>query len=413
MKKLIIKTFLYLFILILIPYSYLLWNAKQGLDTFFSYHSFGGDIEYDWVLIDFNGRIYLFDTRFYSNKGTLIFNADKLQITPTSIFDLLNFRERVVYQEYPTEVKFKITNGYINKPLNAIKMLGYDYSTDFLKKFYPNSCKNQINFDLPSINFNLNGKFNIDRIADVIDVNISFSSRDFGTINPQYKINNFSDARVDGGFVSDLKIDFSDLSWVQQKISSCIFSTKNTKQGLYNDIEVSIQALAKDYSIVLDLATVKSISNFIYSPQNLSLSFDPTTDKKISEIPFIPLDEYEKLSGLSVKINDQQLTQIISGPLVLRIEETTTKLNLVEGLSPKLKQPVSLPIDSSINDYQGSKILIYLKNRTKVEGYLSEANSEHLKIYQLKHKGKSVLPYHFDEIEKILLLRENKLKTNP
>ena len=409
LKRILFKTFLYSLIILSIPYLFLLWSAKKGLDTFLSYHSLDGDLEYSWMLIDFNGRIFLFDNYFYNNKGQILLHADRIEIKTTSVFDFVDANEKVVYQDYPSKIKLNIIEGRINKPYQVLNSLGLEYSDSLASRFFPTSCAEQLDYSLPQVDFDLSSDILVDKISDLVKVNSLFNSVAVAQLNLSYQINNYSEIRNGGGFVSDLAIVLSDMLWLQQKTSSCITINQNTKDTFVLDLATKLIEQAKIGGTLLKEESATVIADFMFSPQALTIAFNQSTDKKLSQIPLLPLYEFENQSGLIVSLNNLKVEGFTKKGTVNLENKLTTEEN---SKTPETDLPkvIQLSVNLSLRNYLGSKVLLNLMNQQRVEGYLSEVNKEDLKIYQLKHKGKTVLPYKFSEIESVTLLRNNKLK---
>lgn len=389
-----------------IPYLYFLWHAKQGLDSFLTYHSLGGELTYEWMLIDLDGQFFLFDASFHQDPHNPLFTADKIKIIPTSIFDWLNAREKVIYQEYPVRIKIDVTGAKSNHTEKLLSLFGLDYSEDVFNLFYPNQCLDVVDYKLPLFNFNLSTQFNIDRTADKTDIKFKFKSPSIASIDGNLKINNFSEARTGDSFVSDLSIQLKDLLWFQQNTSKCISSTSLSSEEFMQLLSQKLSDESAKNGLVINSKSVETIANFLYLPQKIEFDFNLKTDKKLSQISFYPINRYQQKTGLVIQLNNQDLgfiyEQSIDTTVSMDLAETITLTKVLEKEAEKM-----LPVDSSLEEYLGSKILIRLNNRAEAAGYLSEVNQKGLKINQFKFKGKTVLPYSFAEIESIKLLREN------
>lgn len=406
MKKLLLKAFVYLLVLVSIPYLYFLWHAKQGLDAFLTYHSFGGELTYEWMLIDLNGRILLFDASFHHDPHHPLFSSEKIEIIPTSIFDWLNAREKVVYQEYPSHIKINVSGAKTNQAEKLLSLFDLEYTEDIFNLFYPTQCLDIVDYKLPPFSFNLSTQLSINRTADKTQIKLEFRSPSMASVNSSLTINNFSEGRTDESFVSDLSIQLNDLLWLQQNISKCISSTLFSNEEFTQNLLQKLVVKSKQNGLIINHKAAKAIGDFLYIPQNINLDFDLKTNKKLSQIPLNPIHLYQQKTGLSIQLNNQDLGMIfneVAEPVIkTKLTETITLTKILEKDAYK-----KLPVNSSLDEYLGSKILIRLNNKAEAAGYLAEVNQKGLKINQLKFKGKTVLPYSFDEIESIKLLREN------
>lgn len=392
-------------ILLSIPYLYFLWHAKQGLDSFLTYHSFDGELTFEWMLIDLNGRVLLFDSSFHQDPHNPLFVAKKIEITPMSIFDWLNAREKIVYQEYPTLIKIDISGAKSNQAEKLLSLFDLHYSEDIFNLFYPNQCLDVVDHKLPTFNFDLSTRLDVNRTADETDFKFEFRSPSIASVNGSFKINNFSESRTNDSFVSDLSIQLNDLLWMQQNISKCISSTQLSNESFTQTLSQKLVEESIKSGLVINNKTANSISDFFYIPQTINLVFNLNKDKKLSQIPLNPIHLYQQKTGLSIQLNNQDLGIVfnkVAEPVIKPEEIKTTPTKMLAKESNK-----NLPVNTSLEKYLGSKVLIKLKNKAEAIGYLAEANQQGLKINQLKFKGKSVLPYNFDEIESIVLLRDN------
>ena len=405
-KKLVSRALLYLFIILLLPYLYFLSQAKQTVDTFLALHPVDGEFQYQWFWVDLGGKISLQNVEFFQDSKDPVFTAGSIELIPTSLFDLLNIEEHLIYNEFPSKVVVKVVNGETKQAEKLFTLFNVNYQTEYLNYFYPEKCLSTLNKELPFINFNLNTEFVIHRTSDDSLISFDFRSKEFAKISGSFKLNNFSEQGEGGNFVSDLSLQFTDVLWLQQNTQKCLHALDLEKPEFSKLYTQFLNDTAKQNSLLLSSEAAKSYVDFIFVPQKIELAFDLQEGKTFSQIPFLPVYEYQHLVGLSIELNDSPLAAIFQAYDYISPDEPQ-QTEKSPGTQPKIEQPVSQVIAKnrrSLRPYIGSKIEILLYNKKKVVGYIEEVNYQSLKIYQLEHKGKTVLPFFYNDIKTITLL---------
>lgn len=412
MKKLLTRTLLYLFIILLIPYSYFTWQAKKGVDAFLILHPVNGDFEYQWLWIDLEGKISLEDISFYQNLNEPVFTAETIEILLPSPFDILNSEDQITHREYPLNIIVNLVNGKTTQTAELFSLFGVSYQPEFSEYFYPEQCIDAIDKELPFINFELSSLFDIYRTADESLVNFSFKSEEFTNLTGKFIINNFSALEDNASFLSDLTLEFSDLLWMQQNTQKCLQALN--LEGLQFDQLFSqfIKQSAKKNSLLLADNVADSFVSFIFVPQKVRLEFNLQEGKTFSQITLLPIYDYQEKTGLSVQLNDNTLPSIFQAFDYISSTKEATEAKS-DGLGNEEVQEVKRDIYLSLNSraltpHLNAKIEIRLYNGQVIVGYLAMANNRSIKISQLKYKGKTILPFAFKDIKSILLLRSGR-----
>jgi len=405
-KKLVSRALLYLFIILLLPYLYFLLQAKQTVDTFLALHPVDGEFQYQWFWVDLGGKILLQNVEFFQDSNDPVFTAESVELIPTSLFDLINIEEHLIYNEFPSQVRVKVVNGDTKQAEKLFALFNVNYQTEYLNYFYPEKCLSVLDKELPFINFNLNTDFVIHRTSDDSLINFDFRSKEFAKISGSFKLNNFSEQGEGGNFVSDLSLQFTDLLWLQQNTQKCLQALNLEKPEFSSVYAEFVHNKAKQNSLLIRDEVARSYVDFIFVPQKVELAFDLQEGKTFSQIPFLPVYAYQQQVGLSIELNDSPLTAIFQAyDYISTDEQQQTEQD--QTTQPKVEQPVSQVISKnrrSLKPYIGSKISIMLYNKKRVVGYIEEVNYQSLKIYQLEHKGKTVLPFFYNDIKTITLL---------
>ena len=411
MKKLLTHSLLYLFVILLIPYSYFTWQAKKGVDAFLVLHPLQGEFEYQWMWLDLEGKISLVDISFYQDSNEPIFTAEKIEIRLPSPFDILDAEDHIAHREYPARISLKLFNGETTQTAKVIALFGVDYKVELLDYFYPEECINDIDRVLPFISFELDSSFKIYRTADESLVKFSFKSKELTQLSGKFRINNFSAIEDNAVFLSDLNLKFSEMLWVQQNTQKCM-QALNT-QGLKFDQLFSefIKQSAKQNSLLLADDVADSYVNFIFIPQTIGLEFNLQEGKTFNQISLLPIYDYLEKTGLSIHLNDKNLPTIFQAfdyisPLE---EESGIEGDATTEEEQQVQKDIYLDLNRrALTPHLGAKIEIYLYNRQIIVGYLEMANNRSIKISQLKFKGKTILPFAFKDIKSILLLRSSR-----
>ena len=404
-KKLIGRALLYLFIILLLPYLYFLSQAKQTIDTFLALHPLDGEFQYQWFWVELDGTISLQNIQFFQDSSDPIFIAERIEVVPTSLFDLLNIEEHLIYKEYPTKVLVNVINGGTKQGDKLFALFNVNYQPEYLSYFYPEKCLSALDVELPFLSFNLNTEFIIHRTSDESLISFDFTSKELAKAIGSFKLNNFSEQGEGGNFVSDLSLTFSDMLWLQQNTQKCL-KALNLERSEFNSLYTKfINTTAKENNLLLSDGTAKTYVDFIFVPQKIKLSFNLQEDKTFSQIPFFPIYEYQQQVGLSIDLNDDHLPSIFQAYDYISTFEENQPSNTTK--QSKTEKPTSNLIAlnrRSLKPYLGSKIEILLYNKKKVVGYIEEANYQSIKIYQLEHKGKTILPFLYKDIKSITLL---------
>ena len=405
MKKLLAKTFLYLLIILLIPSLYFIWQAKQAVDTFLLVHNLEVEVKYDWLFVDHKGEIYLYDVKVYKDQRDPLFTAEFIKISTMGIFDLINAQEHILHNEFPREIGVSIINGISEQSALLPSTLGLNYDPETLLSFYPAACASSLNKDVPLLKFNAASHFTIHRTADISEVNFDFNSLEFASINGKFKINNFSEGRTDGSFVSDLSLDFSKITWLQQNTQKCLAELNMGKEQFTSILSQQLVTNATQYELVLDSDFPSELAEFLYIPQEIKLSFDLEEGKKFEQVSFEPVYELPEKLGLSLFLNNKPINVIFDQSASITAAEEPVVETLVIADKTIVKKDSSILNRNDLNKHIGSKLLISFKSGKTVEGYLHSYNTRSLKILQRKFKGKSILPFEFKDIDQMVLLR--------
>lgn len=414
MKKLLLHTLLYLFVILLIPYSYFTWQAKRGLDAFLVLHPFEGDFEYQWLWIDLDGKISLEDITFYQDLNEAVFTAEKIEIQLTSPFDILNAEDKITHREYPTNIIVNLVNGQTTQTAKLVSLFGVNYQPEFSEYFYPDQCIDAIDKELPFINFDISSLFNIYRTADESLVNFSFKSEEFTNLTGKFKINNFSSLEDNASFMSDLTLDFTELLWIQQNTQKCLQSLN--LEGLKFDQLFSqfIEQSAKQNSLLLADNIAESYASFIFLPQRIGLEFNLQEGKTFSQISLLPIYDYQDKTGITIQLNDTQLPSVFQAfDYISAVDgkpENKGDGAVVEESQEiqEVQKDIYINLNSrALTPHLGAKVEIRLYNGKTIVGYLEMANNRSIKISQLKYKGKTILPFAFKDIKSVLLLKSS------
>lgn len=411
MKKILIKTIIYLVILLSIPYLYFVWQAKQGVDSFLLSHPMDGEFQYQWIWIDLDGKITLTDVSFFQQRYDAVFSADRLEIVPTSIFDLLDAREHIIYKEYPPQLDINLLGAKTTQTKSLFKLFNLEYDAGILPFLYPSQCLAVVDKSLPTIKFDFFSRFETQRTADESNVNFSFSSLEFVDLNGKFKINKFSDEGADGAYISNLSLSFDKLSWLHQNTQKCLTELKLTKDQFLSTYSQSLVETLKTQNLLVSEQTALNYADFFYTPQTIQLSFDVQEQKTFSQISVHPVDQYQKKTGLKILLNKSQMNDIFEPytyqkEVVVVVEDESLDSPPV----PMLKKSTHyLNVHyRSLKKHLGSKVIITLTNDKKLTGYLDVVHNDSLQLKQLKYKGKAELLFPYNEIQSIYLLVAEK-----
>ncbi len=412
MIKLLFRTFLYLFIILLIPYSYFAWQAKKGVDTFLILHPIDGEFEYQWLWLDLEGKISLEDISFYQDSNEPVFTAARIEIKLSSLFDVLDAADQIIHKEYPANIIVNLVAGQTAQSAKVFSLFGVDFQPNLLDYFYPEQCIENVDRELPLLHFDISSLFEIHRTADESLVNFSFRSKEFTNLTGKFKINNFSGADDNASFLSDLVLDFTELLWVQQNTQKCLQALNLEGHKFDQLFKQFIQDSAKQNNLLLADEVADSYVKFIFVPQRVRLEFNLQEGKIFSQISLLPIYDFQETTGLSIQLNDKKLTNIFQAyDYISAVEQLPAEQG--NKTSSEEKETTTKDIYLKLNrraltPHLGAKIEIRLYNKKIIVGYLELANNQSIKISQLKYKGKTILPFAFKDIKSILLLRPNR-----
>lgn len=414
MKKLLGKTLLYLSILLLIPYSYLVWQAKQGVDAFLLSHDFGAEINYEWLLLDHTGNIVLLEVVMGEHRQEPILTADRVNIIPPSVFDLLGAKDAVIHNEYPAYISVEVLEGNTNVTEKLAGVLGLSYQPEYLDYFYPKQCLTVIQKEIKPLRFSGAANFTVQRTADVSEVKFKVKSLDLANISGSLKINNFSEGITGGSFVSDFAVTLSDISLLQQNTQKCLAKLDMDKQ-LFIESSISQQIeKASEHLLALEENAPNAVAQFLFVPQKIDIAFDIEEGKKFSQIPMDPIYQVPEKLGLGLILNSQPLNvifdQVQSETLVSEKIENTEPVDGIDENTAIAAKPIENKVlqKYQLKQHIGAKISLELRNGKVVEGYIQSVNSRSLILLQRKFKGKTVAPFAFNDIRKITLVNPEK-----
>lgn len=414
MKKLLGKTLLYLSILLLLPYFYLVWQAKQGVDVFLLSHDFGAEVKYEWILLDHSGNIVLLGVEMGEHRQEPIMVAERVNILPSSVFDLLGARDAVIHNEYPTYITVEVIAGQSNVTDKLADVFGLNYQPQYLDYFYPKQCLAVIEKEVNPLRFSVTANFAIQRTTDLSEIKFKVRSLDLANIEGSLNLNNYSEGMTGGSFVSDFAITLSDISLLQKNTQKCLTELKMNKQ-LFIQSSISQQIeKALEHQLVLESEAPKALAHFLFVPQQINVAFDIEEGKTFSQIPIDPIYQIPEKLGLALVLNSQPVNvifdQLQSEVLVSQEQESDDLISEVDEASVIATKPIENP---TLQKYQlkqhiGAKVSLDLRNGKTVEGYIQRVNSQSLVLLQRKFKGKTVAPFAFNDIRKITLINAEK-----
>ncbi len=410
MKKLLGKTLLYLSILLLIPYSYLVWQAKQGVDAFLISHQLGGEVTYQWVVLDHNGQIVLLDVEMGEPRDEPILTAKRVNIVLPSVFDLLGAQESVIHNEFPANISVNLVDGSSNQPVRLADTLGIKFDFNYLDYLYPQQCIASLQKNLSPLRFAASADFAIHRTADVSEISFQAKSLDFANIKGSLKLNNYSESSSDGSFVSDFNIAFFDIALLQKNTQKCLADLQLDKDNFIQTTKAQLIDKAADHNLIFDPKVPDTVAQFMFVPQRIDLALDIEEGKKFSQIPLEPFYQFPEKLGLSFALNSEPLNvifdQVASEAALTKkgeseqVETVTSEGEVVES------KPIENPVLQryQLRDYIGAKIALDLRNGKRVEGYIQSVNSKSVILLQRKFKGRTVAPFAFNDVRRITLI---------
>jgi len=404
-KKLLGRSVLYLLIILLLPYLYFLSQAKQAVDTFLVLHPVDGKFQYQWLWVKLDGTISLQNIQFFQDSNDPIFTAKSLEIIPSNLFDLLNIKEHLIYKEFPSQLFVNVNNGESKQSAKLLSLFSINYKPEYLNYFYPEKCINNIDRELPLLHFDISSEFAIHRTADDSFINFTFKSKQLAKVMGAFKLNNFSEQNESSGFISDLTIKFSDLSWLQQNTQKCLKTFNLEESEFYNTYSYFLDKMAKKSNLLLSDGAAESYIDFIFVPQTIELKFDIKEGLTFSQVPLLPIYEYQEKVGLNILLNDKLAPPFFKAYNYISAEET---IEQQQANKPNQREKPKMSFISlnrrALKPYLGSKIEIRLHNKKRVVGYIEKVDYQAIKIYQLEHKGKTTLPFLFEDIKSIVLI---------
>ncbi|MCF6194008.1 MAG: hypothetical protein L3J46_06715 [Kangiellaceae bacterium] len=405
LKKILIRSVIYLVILLGLPYLYFVWQAKQGVDAFIVSFPLGGSLEYEWLLVDLDGNISLYGVALYQQSNEPLFEAQTIVINYSSIFDLVDLQEHILYREFPARVTVNIKQASSSQAKQLAALLGVNYPSDLLTYLYPLECHHLVEKELPFINFDLKILFDNQQTADISRVRFGFNSIELAELEGSFKINNFTQIGVEGGFISDLSINAKKLAWIQQNTQKCLADYKLSQSEFRDLLKPQLNKLAKNNQYLLSNLAATALADFLYVPQTMQLEFQVQEGKNFGQIAFLPMHQYQQQTGLKIKLNLNPLGTVFQEyepPKAIARSNNVLEQSFVTPANKDVSIRVSR---SSLITHLGAKLKLKLRNETEVIGYLEHVDAQSVKIRQLKYKGESVLPFALADIKSILMLR--------
>ena len=406
-KKLIKRTLIYLIVLTSIPYFYLVWQAKGGVDTFLATHNLHGDFNYDWLWVDLDGYISLSNVSFYQQDYDPIFEAEILSIKLPSAFDYINSKEKVVYKEFPTNIEVSLLDAKTIKTPELLQLFGVNHIPTLLPLLFPNQCREVLYNELPNLQFDISTKFSIYRTADDVVVDFDFRNNELANAIGQFRVNNFSEVNSDASFISDLSLKFSEVYLIQQNTQKCLQSSPLERNKFIQSVADNIIKTSKDYQLLVNENSAKVIGEFIFAPQTVELIFNLQEGKTFSQTDFKPYHQLQQKLGLKIMLNEQPVGELfeaynyITPPVAKDNQQPTNKA------VKKDDNWISVNV-GEIRKYLGAKVRVELYEGQPAEGYIERVNARQLELRQLKYKGESILPYSMNDIKSIFLLVKEK-----
>lgn len=404
-KKILARSVIYLVVLVSLPYLYFVWQAKQGVDAFIVSFPLGGNLEYEWLLIDLDGNISLYNVALYQDSVEPLFEAQTVEINYTSIFDFIGLQEHILYREFPARIGVNIQQADSSQVKEIANLFGLDFQTNMLSYFYPKECHEVLDKNLPSIKFDLKILFDNQQTADISQVRFRFSSTELAQLEGSFRINNFTQIGIDGGFISDLSIQAKELTWIQQNTQKCLALNKLNQSQFRTLLKPQVELLAKQNQHLLSSVASTLLADFLFVPQTISLNFHVQEGKNFGQINFLPIYQYQKQTGMRMKLNLQDIGFVFREYITTKKVIETPNILHQTPIKP-LHKEVSIEVSrTSLLAHIGAKLQLSLRNNTVMIGYLESVDKGVVKIRQLKFKGESVLPFDLIDIQSIIMLR--------
>jgi len=407
MKKLLFRVFVYLVVLVSLTYGYFWIQAKSAIDAFLLNQPLDGEFHYSNLSLDLDGNVYLKNATFTLEDNLEVFSVEQIKIELSSIFDLLAAEEHILYQEYPSRVSLAFKDGRSLQPEAFFKLFNVAVNPKYTQWIYPEICEMQHKLIPKAFSFNLDLDFEIHNTSDLNKVNFRFNSLELFELLGKFKVNNFSETNINGSFLSDLSLSFKDLAILQKNTQRCLTSHQLDQISFSQLVSQQFSQIEKAYGLIAMPKSLAAWQKFIYIPDQLDLIFALPSGKKYSQIPFQPIEQFQNNIGLKVYLN-KKIIGVVFNPVLSQIkqiekESTTNKsdtkaLNSVPKLSPNRK---------SLTGFLGAKVVLQLRNGKSVMGYIETIGWDRLEISQRKFKGKSLLPFSYNKIKNIKLIRIN------
>lgn len=403
MKRREISKFLWkgikgLLLFAILIYLLLSWKLKNGIDAFIESQPGNQTLEYYWLWIDWNASLYLKDVKALDENQQVMARAEIIKVQFESWNDLLSLNNLITYQRFPELMRIFVINGSTTRDFQLFDHLQAS-KLRFNKKIIPSVCREALKLSPTPFLFESSNEFRFEETAGSLIFQSHVETVGLANFSVSMQIDNLAYNDFNNAFISNFKLKANQLSWLQQSLNRCKTQAKLSDQQIVGLFSAQLKEIAKQNFFLLKSDFVDTYSAFIFSPQELTLSYDPQTGYRWQQLLNIPLHELKQKAGISLAINNKSVDKIFDTFDHLAF---TQAKKVTDQKSAPQPQNSYLPVSfSGLSSFIGTQVVLNLDNKTSVQGVIEEVRANQLLLSQFKFGGKSILPYKFSNIRTI------------
>ena len=382
----------------LVIYLLFLWQLKSSVDAFLVSQPAGLDFEYQWLVADSEGNLYLKDVDLYDNDNRLLASAKWVTVQFDSFGSMWSLDKNVLYQKLPKSLNFRVDGAHTIAQDGFFTRLNF-LNIPFEPAIIPEACAEYL-ASPGAFSFSLQGELRYQENDEILDFSTQFQSLSFADLALTGRLDNLSSQNMQNGYLSQLSLTAENMVWLQQALNQCRETTHLTQNGqLAEHFSSQLQSIAKANQYWLEDAFITQYAQFINLPEKITFEFSPHEGMSWPQIRNLPLVDMAQNAEFQLTLNNAPVTELLSqadglGLPILPNQTATAALPVVTNSY--------LPVNyRGLSSFVGTRVVIYLNNQTSVKGVIKQVSRDRLILNEFQFGGYSELPYKYADIESI------------
>ncbi|TQV88598.1 hypothetical protein [Aliikangiella coralliicola] len=402
MLKVLNKITRYLLLLAFVAYLLFLWQVKNDINEFLRSRPLNLEIDYSWLWVDWQGKIFLQNAVGYADSDVPIWHSALVQVDFGSLTDIWKMKEYVVFRNLPPNLKILIVEAHTTKALD-LKAFFQTSTIKILTSLVPVECQNNFYQHPAPFRFSLLSELKYQETSSQIEFDVDLKM--LGLMNAVFtgNIDNFNTSSTNNPFVSSLTFSSDRHTLLQQRIQKCIEDSALPPERVVKRFSEQLNRFASERNYSLTREFTDIFENFVFSPQSFHVSYHPPVGLNWNQLMQMPVHELPDKAGVTLELNAKNTNHYFSN-----LAQRTQIQKEPSNASTKQENNSFLPVSySGLQNFEGSKVILHLTNNGTVTGIIDRLKINRLELAQHQFGGKSILPFKYSEISSIELVNNH------